>query len=127
VVEKLSCTKEEIILDLAQYIGTENYYRYGRYVYTDGIQRMAELCGAYWLIGAVISHQQSTVKDAYFQVWSLEKMKSTTDASEYWLLRMRVDIDKPYMVCQTIEYSDFPLDFFEFYLIDGVLLLVGEY
>ena len=40
---------------------------------------------------------------------------------------MQEDSDQPVLVRQEIEYSDFPLDKIELWLIDGVLLLKSEY
>jgi len=40
---------------------------------------------------------------------------------------MKLDSDEPIKISQEIEFSDFPLDEFEFYLMDGVILLKSEY
>ena len=62
---------DEIRSNLAYCTGTENYAKYqiGRAVYlvTDGVRTMAEMCGAYWLIDLIVSHQYKTkVHDLVF-------------------------------------------------------------
>jgi hypothetical protein len=39
--------------DLAQFIGTENYYRYLGINLTDGVKFLADEAGAYWLVDIV--------------------------------------------------------------------------
>jgi len=117
-------TADEILDALGHCIGTTQYYKHSlsSIMYTEGIQLMAELCEAYWLIDAVCSYQlNDAIAKQHFQIWRLEK----TDLN--WRLTMREDDGFPNLVSQTIEYSSFPLKTFEFYLIDGVILLKSEY
>jgi len=114
---------EEIILELAQCSGTNEYHTNGlTAVYTDGIKTMADLCNAYWFIDLVFSYQYGDFADESFQLWTLEKQPD-----ESWLATMKTDSNRPPMVTQRIEYSDFPLNKFECYLIDGIMLLKSEY
>jgi hypothetical protein len=42
--------------DLAQFTGSENWYRHGinrNVLYTDGVQHVAERGGAYWLLDEI--------------------------------------------------------------------------
>ena len=112
--------------DLDQFTGTEQYYRHtfgGKY--TDGVRYLAKTAGAYWLIDAIFSHQCTPkIMAVPFQVWKLQKYAW----KDYqWVLTMREDKDAPRLVTQWIEYSDFPLDSVELWLIDGILILPSEY
>ena len=113
----------EITRELRRYIGTEHYYRtvFPNIVFTDGIKRLADLCGAYWLIHVAVSYQYGKIAKENFQIWRLEKLENLT-----WRVTMRsIDSDEN-LVAQNISFSDFPMDEFEFYLIDGVMLLKSE-
>ncbi|MEI6057204.1 MAG: DUF6876 family protein [Lentisphaerota bacterium] len=115
----------ELEANLRQFCGTENYYRHtlSRMLYTDGVQYLAEKTGAYWLIDAVASYQNSNLKEKYpFQIWEL---KVNSDKS--CIITMIEDISCPEIVHQEIEYTDFPLDYMKLYCIDNVLLLPSEY
>ena len=106
--------------DLAQFIGTVNYYRHWLGgLYTDGVQYLAEQAGAYWLIDAIFSHRRRES----FQVWTLKKNADDNGA----VLTMQEDSGERAKVRQKIPYTDFPLDQISLYLIDGVLLLTSEY
>jgi hypothetical protein len=90
---------------------------------------MADLCGAYWLIDAVMSYQYGKVARECFQVWTLTKNQYKSGKKkgrDYWLLTAQDGNDRVF-VCQTIEYSDFPLDDIKMYLADKVLMLTSEY
>ena len=62
--------------DLAQFTGSENWYRHGinrNVLYTDGAQHVAEHGGAYWLLDeiAIIQPYNKPVAAEEFQVWKL--------------------------------------------------------
>ncbi len=109
--------------------GSETWHRHLLGVlFTDGIKHVAETCGAYWLIDAVASWQPKIRQKPggqEFQVWCLAQR------GEGWRLDCWSDTpDKSTLFCkQDIEYSDFPADLapFEFYCIDGTVLLKDEY
>ncbi len=112
-------TKEVLTTEfLSQFIGTTQYYKNSLGLrYTDGVQAMAEVGGAYWLIDAIASYRRREP----FQVWKLT-VKDGKGA-----LTMQEDSDQPVIVKQKIPYTDFPLDEITLFLIDGVLLLTSEY
>lgn len=104
--------------------GSENFYRHNLsgLIYTDGVKELAEGCQAYWLIDLILSHQcESHVKQQPFQVWDLKRLQE----------------DKFNIVCtdgnynritsQDIPYSDFTYDLATIWLVDGCLMLPGEY
>ena len=108
--------------------GTENWHKHWLGVlYTDGIKHLADTCGAYWLIDAVASHQPKIRKKEgrEFQVWRLAQR------GEGWRLDCWSDTpDKSTLLCkQDIKFSDFPEELapFEFWCIDGTVLLKEEY
>ena len=112
-------------LDLAQFTGTDNYYKHwtGKLLYTDGVRAMAEQAGAFWLIDLIASHQTPPVRQCGFQLSELTRNKTGNGA----VVTMREDTDEPAQVTQRIEFTDFPEPTFKLYLIDGVLLLPSEY
>jgi len=84
---------------------------------------MAELCGAYWLIDAIASHQPRCRKDKMLrdmQFWFLRKKK------DGWILECERDQDDVAFI-QKIEHSDFPLDVIQIWVQDNVILLPSEY
>ena len=127
---------DEIREALRYFYGTENYYIYrnpfGRETtmrYTDGVQKMAELCKAYWLIDAVISHQHGRIADERFQIWVLKRHQYKSGSRKgcgYWELEATDGNDNP-IARQKIEFSDFPLDEIKLYFSRGVLMLPSEY
>jgi hypothetical protein len=120
--------------ELRQFTGTENYYRHSLSgtLYTDGIKYLAEKAGAYWLIDAIASYQTATFRERNpFQVWILYRQEGGA------VLKAFSDHDRDMspednflaygIVCQAIEYSDFPMESIKVYCIDGVILLTSEY
>jgi hypothetical protein len=111
--------------ELAQFIGTENWYRHTfvRNVhYTDGMLFVAERAGAYWLIDEIALAQKAegALMNGEFQVWTLIVEGSTAllrcdDGNDRCLLEKR------------IEYTDFPEPGLKLYVVDGVIMLPGEY
>ena len=59
---------------LVQATGTEHYWRAfpenDKFLFTNGVKLMAEMCDAFWLITAVFSWQcENRVRNEAFQVW----------------------------------------------------------
>ena len=107
--------------ELQQFTGTENYYRHAfGCKYTDGVQYLAENAKAYWLLDAIFSYARKEP----FQIWKLQ-LSPVGDKDA--VLTMREDSDTPVIVEQLIEYTDFPIEHIELWLIDGVLILPSEY
>jgi hypothetical protein len=57
---------------LGQFIGSETFYRhplFRKFVYTEGVQYLAEKAGAYWLLEYIFSNQtDEKIKAEEFQV-----------------------------------------------------------
>ncbi len=110
--------------ELKSFIGTQHYYKtiVPTMVYTDGIQYLAEKCGAYWLTDLVASYQTRKFKDANpFQLWTIKLLEGSQA-----VVTCREDTGRPNLVEQRIEYTDFPFDY-EFYVVDGVMMVKTEY
>ena len=111
--------------ELAQFTGTENWYRHAlaRNVhYTDGMLFVAERAGAYWLIDEIALAQRAepVLAGEEFQVWALivdgtAAVLRCEDGSGRRLLEKRID------------YTDFLEPGIKLYCTDGVIMLPGEY
>jgi hypothetical protein len=69
--------------NLAQFIGTQNYYRHtiGNFMFTDGVKYLAETAQCYWLLDVIASYiLKPKIKRIPFQLWELKvnKDKSAT-------------------------------------------------
>ena len=130
---------QELQESLKHFTSTDNYYRHLLSIrYTDGIQYLAQEAQCYWLIDVIASHQtkkllaDQMLKD--FQLWLLV----VGDSHEFikpkphhqavvtcWGDTPDPEIT-PY-IRQDIEFTDFPLPEIKLFLVQGVLMLPGEY
>lgn len=114
--------------DLAGFTGGGNQYKHWLpgIQYTEGIKYVADKAGAYWLIDLVASYNNTKFRARYpFQVWTLKK--TPQDKRSAAVATMKEDSGQPEVISQKISYTDFPLDKFEFYSIDGTIMLKSEY
>lgn len=111
------------LLELRQFTGSMEYYKssFGRLKVTEGAHYLRERLDCYWLIDIVESYQPD-LKDKPFQIW---RIQVNLDRSA--VVEMREDSDLEPAVRQEIPWTDFPLWQYEFYCIDGVVLLKSEY
>lgn len=114
-----------LIEELKQFTGSETFYRhslYRKFVYTEGVQFLAEKAGAYWLIDYVFSNQlDKKIKAEEFQVW---KIKVNDDNSAV----IRVEDGNDNMVKRfKLEFTDFPLKEFSLWFSNNTLLLPSEW
>lgn len=112
---------------LAQFHGTEGYTRYMTLLLTDGMKYLAEQGECWWLMDVVASYQHQLVKEKiHFQLWQIKKNEDNSCK-----VTCREDTGEKPVVEQEIEYTDFPLDEYEFYVVvDGngsVAMLKTEY
>jgi hypothetical protein len=119
-------TKQFTKADLAQFTGTENWYRHPirrNILYTDGIQYLAEKAGAYWLIDEIAFNQmQPRIGSEEFQVWTLKVNLEKNQAV------LTCDNGNGHIVySKEIEYTDFPLGEIRVYFTNNVILLTSEY
>lgn len=114
---------------LKEFHGTSQYHKHlypGRpaILITDGCKFIRDSLDAYWLFDAILSYQRDLhAKHIGFQIWELKQLRS--DLS--WVLTCREDKGQKPIVTQSIEYSDFPLEYIKIWLIDKVALLPSEY
>ena len=119
-------TKQFTKADLAQFTGTENWYRHSirrNILYTDGIQYLAEKAGAYWLIDEIAFNQmQPRIGSEEFQVWTLSVNLEESNA----VLTCDNGNGK-ILFSKKIVFTDFPLENIRLYFSNNVILLPSEY
>jgi hypothetical protein len=114
---------------LKDFHGTTGYHKYlfpGRpaLLITDGCQYIRDELNAYWLFDAILSYQADLLKrNINFQIWELKQLRIHLT----WLLTCREHKNSKPIVRQTIEFSDFPIDYIKIWLIDNIALLPSEY
>lgn len=122
---------EQVTLDLSQFTGTANWFRYRLlpgFLYTDGVQYVAETAGAYWLIDAIFSHQiDAKARKEEFQVWTLKRAPEGTSATLTMTDGGKSGRKPKPIIVQEIEYTDFPEPEITMWLEGKVLLLPSEH
>jgi hypothetical protein len=115
--------------NLKQFHGTAQYHKHlfpgkSPLLLTDGCKYVRDELQSNWLFDAILSYQcDKVLKGVNFQIWELKHlMKDLT-----WLLTCREDVGRKPLISQSIEFSDFPLDYIKIWLIDKVALLPSEY
>lgn len=111
--------------ELRQFTGTEQYYYnplFKDFKYTDGVKFLAERARAYWLLDYIFSSQpHRNLRGEAFQVW---KVRVNQDDSATLTVE---DGNDNVLTTFKVEYTDFPLEEFNLWLIDKVLILPSEY
>ena len=121
----MTTTKTLTKAELAQFTGSETWYRHGivrEVLFTDGAKYVADAGGAYWLLDEIALAQRYKKKVAAeeFQVWTL-----------------KVKDNKGTLICddgngnavyqKRIPFTDFPLDEISLYFCNKTILLPSEY
>jgi len=111
---------------LAQFTGSENWYRHGinrKVLFTDGAKYVADQAGAYWLLDeiAIIQPHDKRVAAEEFQVWKL-----AVNADQTGVLTCE-DGNDNVVYTKLIEYTDFPIDGITLYFTNNTILLPREY
>jgi hypothetical protein len=96
--------------NLDMFYGTENYYRHSLvrgFVYTDGVQYLAQHAGAYWLLDKIATLQlHNSIKNnrdlQNMQFWKLEPKGNGA------VLKCVADSGHEPVYREEIEYTDFP-------------------
>ncbi len=122
----MTTTKRLSESDLAQFTGTENWYRHGiarNILFTDGAKYVADQAGAYWLLDivAICQRYEKAVSAEGFQVWKLTVRDDRTASL------VCTDGNDNIVYTQHIEFTDFPLDEFTLYFANNVIHLPSEY
>lgn len=125
----ISMDTANIRYELKQFHGTSEYHKHlfpgkSPMILTDGCKYVRDACKAYWLFDAILSYQcDKILQHVNFQIWELKQLRK--DLS--WQLTCREDTGKKPLITQSIEFSDFPLDYIKIWVIDNVALLPSEY
>jgi len=119
-------TKTLNAAELAQFTGSENWYRHGinrAVLFTDGAKYIADQAGAYWLLDeiAIIQPHDKHVAAESFQVWKL-----AVNADQTGVLTCE-DGNDNVVYTKQIEYTDFPSDGITLWFTNNTILLPREY
>ena len=125
-------TANEIKAELAHCTGGDGYTRHWlsrRFLYTDGIAHMAEICEAHWLIDAIFSHQRRCLRDR--MLWDIQFWTFEVGSFQGHKGRLRCWRDtNDRFLTQRILFTDFPLDSIKLILERGgddwILMLPSE-
>jgi len=120
--------KKDLLKELENFSGTYDYYlsTFKKLKLTDGVNYLRNKVDCYWLIDIVesVQHLKKIKENNEFILWKIEVdkdkkaiVKALTDSGGVGKLLYE----------QKLEYTDFPLDEFEFYQEGDVLLLKGEH
>jgi hypothetical protein len=112
--------------DLAQYTGSENWYRHAinrAVLFTDGAKYVADQAGAYWLLDeiAIIQPHSARVAAEEFQVWKL-----AVKPDHRGVLTCE-DGNDNVVYTKEIEYTDFPPEGITLWFTNNTILLPSEY
>lgn len=123
----MSDTKTLTAADLAQFTGSENWYRHGlvrSILFTDGAKYLADQGGAYWLLDEIALAQRydKRVAAEEFQLWIL-----TVDLAKHSATLVCDDGNGHSVFRKEIEFTDFPLPEVKLYFTDNTILLPSEY
>lgn len=115
----------QLLTELAHFRCSEQFFRHPMfrdYVYTEGVQYLAEQAGAYWLLDHIIAHQhEPAVRTTRMQVW---KIRVQEDKSA----EIHVEDGNDQVVYSSrLEFTDFPLTSFTLWFMNSTLLLPSEY
>lgn len=118
--------QKEIIKELKNFSGTENYYlsSFKTLKLTDGMNFLRNKLNCFWLIDVVesVQHLKKIKENNHFILWTIKVNEDKTA-----IIKALDDSKGKILYSQKLEYTDFLLDEFEFYQINDVLLLKGEY
>ena len=116
--------------ELRQFYCSEQFFRnplFPQYVYTEGVQYLAQNANCYWLLDYIFSNQMdSKLKAESFQTWTIHVKEENTAIIQV------TDGNKNTLKNFNLGYTDFPIDLcskegFTLWLIDQTLLLPSEY
>ncbi len=113
--------------DLDHFHGSETFYRlplFRKFIYTEGVQYVAEKAGAYWLLEKIFACEScvAALSDQAFTVWTLEKKPEGHGA-----MLTCSDGNGVNLYAENIIYTDFPLESLTLWFTGNTLLLPSEY
>jgi Family of unknown function (DUF6876) len=116
--------------DLAQFTGSENWYRHGinpDVLYTDGAKYVAGEGGAYWLLDAIAicsALRAARRRRAFPQVW---KLTVREDHSATLVCDDGDDGNDNIVYTQHIEFTDFPIPEITLWFANNTIYLPSEH
>jgi hypothetical protein len=126
--------QDEFLSELNQFTGTENYYKFSilfKQQLTDGIKFLCEKLKCYWLMDIVgsVSHLKAIQENESFILWKFKKIGKGFNIKAYSdFNKDDENFNKEHLLySQDGLYTDFPLNEFEFYECNKIILLKSEY
>lgn len=113
--------------DLQRFTGSENWYRhplFRSFLYTDGVQYVAEKGNAYWILDKIFACQ-SCVPGLVNEPMCFWEM--TLNAEGQGARLVCTDGNGRGLYAENILFTDFPLKKIEFFFQNNVLFLPSEY
>lgn len=128
-MEKIVTPEEKaayIKSELRNFCGTETWFRhelFRKYLYTEGVQFLAEAASSYWLIDMIFMFQrdQQAVRDEFFQTWDLTVGENKTATLTCG------DGNDNIVFTHSLTFTTFPLESIRLFFTDNVLLLPSEW
>ena len=120
---------DQLTTALLQFTGSTQCHRWSRLtrlVMTDGVQYLAKEAGAYWLLDAIASYQNSPQVKGSRRLQEIQFWTLSVNGSQ-GILECVEDSGEPPIVRQEIPYTDFPLKEIKLYVCNGVIFLPSEY
>ena len=126
-MQKTKISPTELKNNLSHYSGSESFYRHslGKFIYTDGVQYLAENAECYWLldiIGSLNFHPDKFMEKEEFMCMNLVVKSGTTKA-----VFTADDGNDNILYTQEIPSTDFPLSEIKLFYCNQTLLLPSEY
>jgi hypothetical protein len=120
---KSAMSTGEFASHLAQFTGTENWYRHHLIrdvTYTDGVKYFADNAAAWWFVDdAIIEYDPLMTKHGFIVITLAVRNSQAV---------IKVDDGNDKMLkSKIIEYTDCPDGTYKFYFTDNVLMLPSEY
>ena len=117
--------EKQILNELSLNTGTEQYFKipFSSFVYTDGINNLIEKCKCWWLIsdiGILLQCEKKYNKDFLILTIEVNKDKSA-------VITLKEDTNEKPIYTKKLDYTDFCLSKYEFFIINKVMLLKSEY
>lgn len=116
---------DKLLEDLKQFTGSEIFYRHPmnkKYVHTEGVRYLAQKAQCYWLLEDIFIHQSERIlNEERFQVWCIKV------ADDHSATINITDGNDNLLKSIGLKLTDFPLQEFTLWFIDGTLLLPSEY
>lgn len=91
--------------------GCNDYIRHPlarNFIYTDGVQEVAELCGAYWLLDIIGTEAAPALTKQFKLSYANSGLIEITAGEKGAVISLTLSDEDPAVWSRTIEYTDFP-------------------